>query len=100
MSLFDHGLMILQWLKQLYKVPNIVFVLPSGLSVWPIKMFEPCFVETHLPFFKPKIYLVGRQLQRVWKEEELDTRDIMCELCVLSKWLQSVPIHHVVRKLL
>jgi hypothetical protein len=45
------------------------------------------------------MYAVGRQLHKVWKDEALDAGNILRELCVLSKWLQSVPVH-VVQKLL
>jgi hypothetical protein len=101
-------LMTPQWLKQLYKASDIVFVLPLGSSAWPSEMFEPCVVGLIFPFLSvapwqlrgsPKMYAVGRQLHKVWKDEALDAGNILRELCVLSKRLQSVPVH-VVRKLL
>jgi hypothetical protein len=101
-------LMTPQWLKQLYKASDIVFVLPLGSSAWPSEMFERCIVGLIFPFLSvapwqlrgsPKVYAVGRQLHKVWKDEALDAGNIMRELCVLSKRLQSVPVH-VVRKLL
>jgi hypothetical protein len=97
-----------QWLKQLYKASDIVFVLPLGLSVWPTEMFEACVVGLIFPFLSvtlwqlrgsPKMNALGRQLQKVWKDEALDAGDILRELCVLLKRLQSVPVH-VVWKLL
>ena len=97
-----------QWLKQLYKASDIVFVLPLGSSAWSTEMFEPCVVGLIFPFLSvapwqlrgsPKMYAVGRELRKVWKDEKLDARNILRKLCVLAKRLHSVPVD-VVRQLL
>ena len=97
-----------QWLKQLHKVSDIVFKLPLGSSCWPYAMFEPCLVELTFPFLSvspwqlrgtPKMYAVGRKLHKVQAESNLDSRDILRELCKLAKRVKTVPVN-VVRKLL
>jgi hypothetical protein len=45
-------LMTPEWLKQLHKVSDIVFMLPLGLSAWSHEMYEPCLVGLTFPFFK------------------------------------------------
>jgi hypothetical protein len=47
----------------------------------------------------PKMYAVGRKLQGLLTESDLDSGDILRELCKLAKRLKTVPVD-VVRKLL
>jgi hypothetical protein len=64
-------LMTPEWLKQLHKVSDIVFILPLGSSAWTHNMYEPCYVGLTFPFLSvspwqlrgtPKMYAVGRKL--------------------------------------
>jgi hypothetical protein len=96
-----------QWLRQLYKVLDIMFKLPLGSLSWPHAMYEPCMVGPTFPFLSvspwqlrgtPKMCVVGRRLQGLLAEPDLDSGDIFRKLCKLAKRLQSVPLN-VVRKL-
>jgi hypothetical protein len=97
-----------QWVKHLYRAADIVFEVPIGFSCWPANMHEPLLIGILFPFLSvkpwqirgtPKMYAVGRELRRVFKESEVDTRDLLRQFWLLCVDLERMP-EHVVRKLL
>ena len=101
-------LMTPRWLKQLHKVPDLVFHVPAGQNFWPSSNYEPLVVGIVFPFFRhppwqlrstPKMFAVGRELSKVWEDSSLDSGTILRKLCKLSGRLDSVPVD-VVPKLL
>ena len=74
-------LMTPEWMKQLYKASDIVFVVPVGSPQWPTEMYEPLTIGLCLPFLRsapwqlrgtPKMLAVGRQMRSLFKEEGMD----------------------------
>ena len=96
------------WLRQLYKVSDIVFVVPVGYSFWPTDMYEPCLIGITFPFLRcnpwqlrgtPKMYAVGRKLQKVWEASDVDPGAFLREFCLQCWRLDHLP-QHVVSRLL
>ena len=96
------------WLKQLHKAADLVFTVPAGVSCWPDAMFEPLLIGVVFPFLSfspwqlkgcPKLLSLGRQLSRVWQDEQMDAGFILREFCALCRRMESMP-RDVVRKLL
>ena len=68
-----------RWRKLLHKAADVVLTLPAGPSPWPRSMHEPLLMGVCLPFIRhrpwqlrhaPKLCGMGRQVQRLWKEDE------------------------------
>ena len=96
------------WRKDLGKVVDFLFELPSGAPQWPSDTHEPLVVGIVLPFIRsqpwqlrraPKLLGMARQLRRVFQTPDGDGRPLLRELFELPNRLDSVPAR-VVRKLL
>jgi hypothetical protein len=96
------------WMKQLYKASDVVFEIPSGTPGWPIDMHEPLLIGLLFPFLRhspwqlrgtPKMHALGRELRSLFKDEDVDARNLLCKF-----WLQCVRLgrmrEDVVRKML
>lgn len=101
-------LMTPMWLRQLYKASDIVFTVPLGAPGWPNEMLEPLIIGISFPFIRykpwqlrstPKMYAVGRELQGVWKSENVDARPVLRKLWKLVGQLKTVPERLVPRLL-
>ena len=88
------------WLRQLYKVADIVFPVPPGLPYWPDEMFEPCLIGIVFPFLRsrpwqlqgtPKMHSMVRELRRVWFKPDVDAGTILRQFCEFCRRLDSVP---------
>ena len=97
-----------QWLKQLNKAADIVLTLPPKYSFWKTHMFEPlllAFLFPYLPFrpwqlrATPKLLASAREMQKMFRQEDLDPGDILYKFFRNSKRLPSLPLH-VVSKVL
>ena len=84
------------WLKQMYKVCNLVLFIPAHYPFWNESMFEPlclglCFpFVTHRPWQLrrcPKLLQMGRQVHLMCKVDKLDPRNILRELLCLTRKL-------------
>jgi hypothetical protein len=96
------------WRKQIHKAADIVFMVPPGAPGWPEVMFEPLLIGVCFPFLRhnpwqlrgtPKMFAVGRELQRVWETPNMDARAVLRKLFSKIGTLQCVP-ESVVSKLL
>ncbi len=97
-----------QWLKQLYKVSDLVFVLPVGTIMWPDEMFEPCLIGLTFPFIRckpwqiqgtPKMYAVARQLRHLWGSPDVDPGTFLRKFFQQYRELDRLPAS-VVSKML
>ena len=101
-------LMTTDWLKQLYKVADLVFhVLPVAAG-WPKEMFEPLTVGIVFPFLRrqpwqlkgtPKMFYLAREVRKVFKDPEVDRGDFLRKL-ILDCWRLFSLQPDVVRRLL
>ena len=96
------------WIKHVFKAADIVFEVPAGQSFWPKDMHEPVLIAIVFPFIRnkpwqlrgtPKMYEMGSLLRRVFKEERVDSGNLLREFWVQCHGLGNVP-ENVVRKLL
>jgi hypothetical protein len=78
-----------EWLRQLYKVSDLVVIIPPCTSFWPSAMLEPLVIGLIFPFARiapwqvrgtPKMLSMGRQMRGVFEEEELAGRDVLRKL--------------------
>ena len=101
-------LMTPMWLRQLYKASDIMFTVPLGAPGWPNEMLEPLIIGISFPFIRykpwqlrstPKMHAVGRELQGVWKSENVDARPVLRKLWKLVGKLKTVPERLVPRLL-
>ena len=75
------------WLKQLYKVSDIVLEFRAESSIhWPSCMHEPVLIGVLFPFLRhspwqlrntPKMHAVGRQLRSLLDGEDVDSCDLL-----------------------
>ena len=96
------------WQKQLFKAADIVLWIPPILDCWPAHMFEPCCLAFLFPFIRsapwqlrgtPRLMATGRKLSKLWKDDQVDGRDILRELLVDCERFRTMP-GSVVRKML
>ena len=101
-------LMTPYWRKELYKCCDLVFQVPPICPYWSESMYEPltigiCFPYIHIYPFSlrgtPKLCAIQRDLHQMWKNEQVDTRHILRELCSLSRRLRRMS-RNMVRKML
>ena len=81
------------WLKQTFKVADLVLDIPIGSPAWEDKMFEGLTIAVVFPFLRhrpwqlqgcPKMFALGRQMRNMCKT------DPMAAGSVLSKFWQEV----------
>ena len=96
------------WLRQLHKAADFVFEVPAGRAVWPHSLHEPLLIGILFPFIRscpwqlwntPKLYAMGGLLRRMFKEEEVDPRDILRQFWGDCHRLRNMP-ENVVRRVL
>ena len=87
------------WRKQLYKAADLVVTIPCGHECWPVDMFEPLTVAFIFPFLNSRpwqlggsIYLLalGRELSRLWRDNEGGERPILRQLWGVAKTLRDM----------
>jgi hypothetical protein len=88
------------WRKQLSKVVDLMFVIPTGaLSEWDVSDHEPLVVGIVFPFLSvdpwqlkrtPKFRQLASKLCRLWKEDPSDAWSFLFELIVYSRALPSL----------
>jgi hypothetical protein len=97
-----------EWLRQLYKVSDIVFFVPPTTSFWPQAMLKPLVVGLTFPFARsapwqlrgtPKMLSVGRQMCGGFKEEEVAGGNILRKLLLECRRLPTMPSDVVWRML-
>ena len=74
------------WLKQLNKAADCIFTLPPSHPFWPSCCFESLTVAILFPYLShrpfqlkgtPKMLYMGRKLSKVFKEDQMDSRNIL-----------------------
>jgi hypothetical protein len=89
-----------EWLRQLFKVSDIVFFIPPSTSFWPGAMLEPLVVALIFPFARsapwqlrgtPKMLSVGRKSRRVFDKEEVAGGNFLRELLLECRRLPTMP---------
>jgi hypothetical protein len=96
------------WMKQLYKAADIVFEVPVGTPEWPKEMHEPLLIGVLFPFIRakpwqlrstPKMFAMARKLRGVFRDSEMDGRDLLRKFRIQCQGLRTVP-EDVVRQVL
>jgi hypothetical protein len=97
-----------EWLKQLWKTADIMIRIPAGTPGWPSDMFEPLTLGIVFPFLKhrpwqlkgtPKMFYMARQVQKMFKEEDMDPGDFLRKLLLECGRFCTMPAN-VVRQML
>jgi hypothetical protein len=95
-----HIVIIPEWLRQLFKVPDIVLFIPPSTSFWPGAVLEPLVVGLIFEFAHsapwqlrgtPKMLSVGREWRRVFDEEEVAGGNLLRELLLECRRLPTMP---------
>lgn len=103
-------LLTTEWLKQLYKSADLLVSLPAGVDnkAWPSHMYEPLTLAFIFPFLSikpwkrrgsPKMCVMARELQALWKNAEVDSRNLLRKFFQTQRQLGSMP-ECMVRKVL
>ena len=88
------------YFKQLLKAADLVISLPIGHPAWPAHMYEPLTLAFVFPFlpYRPwqlrgaeGLLSVGRQLLRMWKEDQWCDRSILRKLWEFERSLHGMP---------
>lgn len=96
------------WLKQLNKAADIVLTIPAKFYFWPTNMYEPlvlAFLFPYLPFSPwqlratPKLLATAREMQALFRKEELDPGPILQQFYLATQRLSTLP-SNVVSKVL
>jgi hypothetical protein len=97
-----------EWLKQIFKVVDIVFQVPIGCPFWPQEMFEPLTITLCFPFISSppwqlrgtlKMLAVVRQMRRVFETENLAAGSVLRKLLMDCRRFCTMP-EDVVRRVL
>ena len=87
---------------------DLILFLPPRFSFWSHKMHEPLILAFCFPFLRydpwtvkgtPKLCSVGRELQAMWKEGNMNGGCILRQLLLEARKFSSLP-EPVVRKVL
>ena len=87
------------WLRQLYKVCDLVIFIPANFTFWDESMFEPLCLGFCFPFLHhspwqirraPKLLEMGRQVHKMCKEDNLDPRDLLRKLLRFTRRLPTL----------
>ena len=96
------------WRKQLEKAADLIVELPAGHSAWPEEMFEPLTITFLFLFSRyrpwqiaraPALVGAGKQLRKVWKENQSAEGPILRKLWSKARSMDSLS-QDVVFKLL
>ena len=88
------------WRRQLWKVSDLIFQVPASTSFWGKDMFESLFFGVCFPYIShppwclrgsPRMFSVARELQTVFKNDNMDGRNILSELYRLVAKLDKLP---------
>jgi hypothetical protein len=98
-----------EWLKQLYKVSDLVIYLPAGTAeYWPLAMCEPLTIGLVFPFIDrhpwqlkgtPKMFAMGRKMRGLFEAKDLAAGNILRKFLLECKRLRAVS-QDVVRRVL
>ena len=92
-------LMTTDWLKQLYKVSDLMFHVLPGAAGWPKEMFEPLTVGIVFPFLHrqpwqlkrtPDMFYLVREVREVFKAPQVDGGDFLRKLLLDCRRLFSL----------
>ena len=81
-------LMTSEWMRQFHKAVDFAVEIPTGSCCWPENMFEPLILGVCLPYIKsppwqlrgtPKVLKLVRKVRRMFKEENLNPRNLLRE---------------------
>jgi hypothetical protein len=101
-------LMTPQWLKQVHKACDIVFVVPIGSPGWPTHMFEPLVMGICFPYLRfdpwqfkgaPKMVAMAKQLSGLQSSGEMDQGHILRKFWAMCHKLLCMPEGMVCRML-
>ena len=102
-------LMALEWQRHLYKAADIVLSIPAGSEFWPAAMHESLTISIFFPFLsrspwqlKGTRLLVDmeRTLSKVWKDGSGAEGNLLCELCIRTRELETLPVRELCKVLL
>jgi hypothetical protein len=97
-----------EWLKQLWKTADLIIQVPPGTPGWPLDMYEPLTIGIVFPFLPhrpwqlkgtPRMCYLARQVRRMFKDPEVDSRNVLRKLLLECRRLHSMPAN-VVRRML
>jgi hypothetical protein len=92
-------LLTTEWRRQLHKVADIVLYLPAGSDAWGATQFEPLTIGLVFPHVHcspwqlrgtPKLLSLGREMQRLLSEENVDSGNLLHKLCSQCWALRSM----------
>ncbi len=101
-------LFTLKWLKQLWKACDVILTIPAGTEGWSLDMHEPLLIGISFPFLRfkpwqfrgtPKMFQVARDLRRLFKADEMDSRPFLRKFWKDCHRMQSFPENVVSRML-
>ena len=96
------------WIKQMYKVSDVVLEFRAGSLHWPEEMHEPILIGVVFPFLRhspwqlrntPKMHAVVRQLRTMLQEEGVDSCNFLRQFWLQCHRFGGMP-EPVVRKVL
>jgi hypothetical protein len=89
-----------EWLKQLYKVSDLVLSVPAGAAdYWPSEMCEPLILGFVLPFINrhpwqlrstPKMFAMARTMRGLFETKDLAAGNILRKFLLECKRLRTV----------
>jgi hypothetical protein len=101
-------LMSPKWKKQLWKMADLIISIPPGTPSWPATMYEPLTIGFVFPFLcsrpwqlkgTPKMFHMARQVQRMFKDENVDSGDFLRKLILECSRFRTMP-QNVVQQML
>ena len=101
-------LMTPEWKKHMWKSADVLFDIPAGVSFWKKEMHEPLTLALYFPYLHrspwelkgSKLMVdMGRKLHGLFKTDESLGFDLLSELCIQARGLDSLPFH-LLRKVL
>ena len=90
------------------KAADLLFEVPVGHPVWPAEMHEPLTVAVIFPYLSRRpwelrktglLVELGRKLCIVLKEDPDVGRDILLELCLLTRQMDTMSVRDLCRLL-
>ena len=96
------------WRKQFHKCCDLILDIPAHFNFWNHDMFEPLLIGFCFPYLKhfpysirntPKLFSLGGELSKMFKDDSMDPRNLLSKLPQLSRSLPTMP-KRLVRRLL
>jgi hypothetical protein len=97
-----------EWRRNVFKSADLMFEVPVGHPIWPTEMHEPLTIALFFPYLnrcpwelrRSKLMVeVGRQVQRLLKDDPPAARNILSELFKLAGRMDSMQIRELRRVL-